>query len=79
MDGRPQVLYAHGNLFADIKSISGVANCPSLRKLSLHGAPIESIRSYRVKVLTIVRCLRRHTVNCRPRPCFVPPTCSKDH
>jgi hypothetical protein len=51
---RLAVLYAHGNAFESFKAVAGLAGCTALRKLSLHGAPIENMPHYRVKVLALV-------------------------
>ena len=48
------MLYAHGNAFQSFKAAAGLAGCTTLRKLSLHGVPIENMSHYCVKVLALV-------------------------
>ncbi|XP_013413154.1 leucine-rich repeat-containing protein 51-like [Lingula anatina] len=47
-----QILYLHGNGIADLKEVDNLATCRSLRKLTLHGNPIENIKGYRSHVLS---------------------------
>eukprot|EP01052_Picozoa_sp_SAG31_P009805 SAG31_NODE_524_length_14529_cov_23.084130_4_plen_184_part_00 len=56
---RLEVLYAHGNRFPDVRAAQGIAGCPGLRKLSLHGAPIETSKNYRVRVLALAPSVRQ--------------------
>ena len=49
-----QILYLHGNLIKDLKEIEKLNVMKSLRKLTLHGNPVENIKGYRLAVLTIL-------------------------
>jgi Leucine-rich repeat (LRR) protein len=39
-----QILYLHGNLIKDLKEIEKLNVMKSLRKLTLHGNPVENIK-----------------------------------
>merc|ERR1711976_448983 len=49
-----QILYLHGNSISDIKEVDKLSGVRSLKKLCLHGNPIETTKAYRWYVLTNV-------------------------
>ncbi|RUS75622.1 hypothetical protein EGW08_016615 [Elysia chlorotica] len=47
-----QILYLHGNDIVDLKEIIKLGTLPKLRKLTLHGNPLEEVKGYRLYVLS---------------------------
>ncbi|ELU12804.1 hypothetical protein CAPTEDRAFT_164006 [Capitella teleta] len=47
-----QILYLHGNQITDIKEVDKLAGVKNLKKLCLHGNPIETTKSYRWYVMS---------------------------
>uniref|UniRef100_A0A1B6C8X5 Leucine-rich repeat-containing protein 51 n=1 Tax=Clastoptera arizonana TaxID=38151 RepID=A0A1B6C8X5_9HEMI len=48
------ILYLHSNNISDINGIDKLANIPSLRTLTLHDNPIDSIPNYRTTILNLL-------------------------
>jgi len=48
-----QILYLHGNLIADINEVDKLRTVKSVKKLALHGNPIENIK---VRLSTTANC-----------------------
>jgi Leucine-rich repeat (LRR) protein len=46
-----QILYLHGNSIGDIAEVDKLAGIPSLKKLAIHGNPMETTKNYRWYVL----------------------------
>lgn len=44
-----KILYMHGNKVADFSEVDKLTTCDSLRKLALHGNPIDQIPVRRLK------------------------------
>ncbi|XP_067949013.1 leucine-rich repeat-containing protein 51-like [Watersipora subatra] len=49
-----QILYLHGNQFTDMGEIEKLAKISSLKKLSLHGNPIENDKGYKYMVMAML-------------------------
>lgn len=49
-----QILYLHGNQINDIREVDKLGGMKTLRKLSLHGNPIDNIKGYRSYVLAAI-------------------------
>lgn len=49
-----QILYLHGNSIAEIGEVEKLTSLPYLKKLSLHGNPIENFKNYRLHILSLV-------------------------
>ncbi|XP_069131499.1 leucine-rich repeat-containing protein 51-like [Argopecten irradians] len=49
-----QILYYHGNQISDLKEINKLQGLKNLRKLTLHGNPIENDKSYKQYVVSVL-------------------------
>ncbi|XP_022328039.2 leucine-rich repeat-containing protein 51-like [Crassostrea virginica] len=49
-----QILYLHGNQIADIKEVGKLSGLKKLRKLTLHGNPLEKAKGYKFQVLAMI-------------------------
>ncbi|KAL5011992.1 hypothetical protein ScPMuIL_010543 [Solemya velum] len=49
-----QILYLHGNQIAEIQEIEKLTSLHSLKKLTLHGNPMEDVKGYRQHILSIL-------------------------
>jgi hypothetical protein len=58
------VLYLHGNRISRLPEVQRIARVCELRKLTLHGNPIESNRHYRNYVLFHCRGLQQLDFSC---------------
>ncbi|XP_029649653.1 leucine-rich repeat-containing protein 51 isoform X1 [Octopus sinensis] len=52
-----QILYLHGNCLENLSEVEKFRPMTNLKKLTLHGNPIEKVKHYRVTVLTTVPTL----------------------
>ncbi|CAI9738880.1 leucine-rich repeat-containing protein 51-like [Octopus vulgaris] len=52
-----QILYLHGNSLENLSEVEKFRPMTNLKKLTLHGNPIEKVKHYRVTVLTTVPTL----------------------
>ncbi|KAK3579819.1 hypothetical protein CHS0354_014966 [Potamilus streckersoni] len=49
-----QILYLHGNQITDLREVEKLAKLPKLRKLTLHGNPVDAMKGYRQIVLSML-------------------------
>ena len=52
-------LYLHGNKIAKIKDLRNLKSLTNLRKLTLHGNPVENVKNYRMTVIAALPKLKQ--------------------
>lgn len=59
-----QILYLHGNCIAELSQVENLRAATRLKKLTLHGNPIENVKDYRNSVLTTIPSLNEFDFSC---------------
>ena len=59
-----QILYLHGNCIKVLSQVENLRPVTQLKKLTLHGNPIENVKNYRNTVLTIIPSLNEFDFSC---------------